>query len=363
MSKLSIDLATCVRVSSKYSECSKCHDICPLNESAIIYDENIPKILDHCIDCGGCVGICPSSAISLSDFDGIDFIFNLLKSEKKEISCKLNAPCLAYFSIEELLSLAVLSEGEVVLDIGHCKECEVASLYQDAIVPNIDEANRLLSDLGSSFSIKAKDLSLSKEDKKSDNTPSRREFLKRFSTKGAIRSKIELDRELEKIDKLSYIDSTTTSKIRQKSFPDKRKLFYMALKRLKDSGDYKMLDQDSLSFISTKSIDQSCDNCSFCYRLCPTGALSSDQRGSKIEFDALACIKCHLCHDVCQTNSIHIEDFNTKEFFHSKVEKLIEFKQIRCEECGNFFTLFDDSTLCPRCKIEEEEAKSLWGIQ
>jgi len=152
-------------------------------------------------------------------------------------------------------------------------------------------------------------------------------------------------------------------KLKEKVLPNKRKLLFMALKRVQEHLTPIEIPQEDLSFISQKSIDNSCDNCSFCYRICPTGALSSDRRGTKINFDALSCVKCHLCHDVCQSNSIHLESFSTASIFEPKVEELIKFNVIRCDECGNFFTYFGGENMCPRCTIEEEEAKSLWGIQ
>ena len=151
--------------------------------------------------------------------------------------------------------------------------------------------------------------------------------------------------------------------MREKSLPNKRKLLYMALKRVKDHPHFTSIPHEELSFISQKSIDESCDNCSFCYRICPTGALSSDTRGSKIEFDALACVKCRLCHDVCQSDSLHLEPFETSSIFEPKVDELIRFNLRRCEECGIHFSYFADEKLCHRCNIEEEEAKRLWGIQ
>jgi Fe-S-cluster-containing hydrogenase component 2 len=358
MQKLNIDLGSCVRVSSKFSECSKCKDICPVE--GIVFDENIPLVQDSCIDCGGCIGVCPTEAISLSDFDTINFIFDLLKSDEDLISCKSNIPCLGVLSVENLISMAVLGEGKTTLDLGHCESCEIKEPLFQEIKNNIKEANDFLSNLNVDFMIESSYDAFIKDEPK--ESPNRRDFLKKFSLKGAIETHKEFDKELEKIDKRADIDNATTSKMKEKSLPNKRKLLYMALKRFDEIENVK-LPKDTLSFISQKSVDVSCDNCSFCYRLCPTGALSSDNRGSKIDFDALSCVKCHLCHDVCQSDSIHIEDFESDLFFHQKVQNLIKFKQIRCEECGMFFSLFDDSTMCKRCTIEEEEAKSLWGIE
>ena len=359
MPKLNIELGSCVRVASKSSECTLCADICPIN--AITYNENILNLDDSCIDCGGCIGVCPTEAISLSDFKTLDFIFDFLKSDEQLISCKKNIPCLAVLSAENLVSMALLGEDETVLDLGHCQTCDIRDpLYQN-IIKNIKEANNFLKELGSEKKLASEETGYTKEIHKEESN--RRDFFKRFNIKGAIESKVAFEKELEKEDQRGTLDSSTTARLKDKSLPNKRKLLYMALKRVKDKPNFTEIHHNNLSFISQKSIDSSCDNCSFCYRICPTGALSSDHRGTKIEFDALACVKCRLCHDVCQTDSIHLESFETSSIFKPKVDELIKFSIKKCDECGIHFTYFADETSCRRCTIEEEEAKSLWGIQ
>ncbi len=359
MGKLNIELGSCVRVASKSSECTLCADICPID--AITYNENILNLNNSCIDCGGCIGVCPTEAISLDDFNTLDFIFEHLKSDERLISCKKNIPCLAVLSVENLVSMALLGEDETLLDLGHCKTCEIREPLYDNILKNIEEANNFLKDLGSEKRVAAQEIGYSKEEVQEEGN--RRDFFKRFSMKGAIESKVAFEKELEKEDMRGTLDSSTTAKLKQKSLPNKRKLLYMALKRVKDQPHLTEIPYNNISFISQKSIDDSCDNCSFCYRICPTGALSSDHRGTKIDFDALACVKCRLCHDVCQSDSIHLEAFETASIFEPKVDELIKFSVRRCDECGIHFSYFADETSCRRCTIEEEEAKSLWGIQ
>jgi ferredoxin len=366
MQKLKIDYGSCVRASSKYSECTKCYDICPIENKGIAFDENIVKITDSCIDCGGCIGVCPSEAISLSDFNTTEFVFKFLESDEDTIREAQDLPTLATLSVEHLISLAILSKNDLILDISKCAEGETANLLESYILPTINEANLFLKSIGVDKEIEVVRLEEDQTAKQivDEEEPNRRDFLKRLSPKGIIKSKVEFDKEIEKVDRRELIDSTVTSSMRDKSYPDKRKLLFMALKRVEKAQDLNKVSADTFSFISQKSIDSSCDNCSFCYRLCPTGALSSDQRGSKIDFDPLSCIKCHLCHDVCQSSSIHLTDFDLVNIFEAKMQRLIEFKQRRCAECGNFYTLLPTSNdICPRCNIEEEEAKSLWGIR
>ena len=147
MGKLQIELGSCVRASSKYSDCTLCADACPV--SAITYHDNILSLEDACIDCGGCIGVCPTEAISLNDFNTLDFIFDFLKSDEKLISCKKNIPCLATLSVENLISLALLSEEENILDVGHCQSCDIKEPLFELIQNNIQEANQFLTNIGS----------------------------------------------------------------------------------------------------------------------------------------------------------------------------------------------------------------------
>jgi hypothetical protein len=51
-----------------------------------------------------------------------------------------------------------------------------------------------------------------------------------------------------------------------------------------------------------------------------------------------------------------------KEFFEPEVQNLVTFKMRNCNECGAPYAVLGDSPLCHRCRIEEEEARELWGI-
>jgi ferredoxin len=358
MHNLTIDLGACVRVYSKNSTCSKCADICPIE--AITFNENIPKVNDTCIDCGGCIGICPTEAIALKNFDTLDFLFSFLESDETLISCKKNLPCLAALSIENLIALALLKE-ETILDLGHCQSCEIKDPLFSQIESNIEECNTFLEKIGTTKSIKYEDIGYTEADKNEEESD-RRDFLKRFTLKGAVKSKIELEQTLQTVEK-EHVNLKDTANIRKKEIPNKRKLLFMALKRIDKPEHYHTFIADDISFTSMKSINDACDNCSMCYRICPTGALSSDQRGSKIDFDPLLCVKCTLCHDVCEPDAITLIPYSTKELFEPSVHQLINFQIVRCNECANFFPYFGGEKICPRCRVEEEEAKALWGIQ
>ncbi len=306
------------------------------------------------------MGVCPTEAISLPHFNTIDFVFSFLEKGESLLSCRKNLPCLASLSVEHLVSMAIMGE-RTILDTGHCGTCEIANPLYDTIRSHIDEANTLLMAFGSDKRLEAEEIGYTQEvpQQKVD----RRAFLERFSLKGAVRTKAEFEKRVEEIDKRDAITTTDTANIRQKAVPNKRKLLFMALKRVQRPQAYRIFEPDELSFISRKRIDENCDNCSLCYRICPTGALQSNPKGTKILFDTLSCVKCRLCHDVCEPDAIHFESISVKNFFEPEITELKRFEKMRCDECANYFTYLGGETLCPRCKIEEEEARSLWGIR
>lgn len=347
--------SSCVRYYSKFSECDKCEKICPA-EAIETKESSLALYQDRCVDCGACMGVCPTEALSLSDFDVTQFFFDFAKSEDKVISCKTNFVCLAGLNVEYLIALGLLKE--VVFDVGHCAECELASTCFPQIEENVAEANYVLQVLGG-HEIKAEKLAQEAEER-SD----RRAFFNALSLQRIAKAKAEIEKKVEALDNPEVaLTSSQAKAIKEKNIPNKRKLLYSVLKKVSKPAEYVLLENEHLSFTSDKFIDESCDNCSICYRICPTEALSTTRKMDAILFDPMLCVRCHLCHDVCEKSSIHLaKTFDTKEFFEPAQKVLAKFNVIRCEDCGNFFTYTGGEKLCPRCKIEEEEARNLWGI-
>lgn len=356
MLKIKLNPSSCVRYYSKFSSCNFCETICP-KEAIFSKDGGLEIYQDRCISCGGCVGVCPTEALELTNFNITNFFFDFLKSSDNIISCKTNFVCLSALNVEYLISLALLKD--LVLDIGHCSKCDIKSSCFEKIVNNIEEANYVLSTI-SNKKIKYEEICTFKNEE-----ANRREFFNIFTLKGAVGTLKEVKDEVDALEnpKVRLLANQIRA-IKEKSIPNKRKVLFTILKKIDPPNEYKYLENEHLSFISDKVIDDSCNNCSICYRVCPTAALSSDSKFSKIYFDPMLCVKCHLCHDICENGSIKLDKyFDTEEFFESKQKVLKSFTVIRCEDCGNFFTYFGGEKLCYRCKIEEQEAKELWGIK
>ena len=342
---IKLNATKCIRSLSRESECNKCEVICPL--SAIVVGNNPLPIIDisACVACGACDGICPNEALSLDDFNLVDFFFDFVQKENAGfISCRKNVPCIAVLSVEYLISIAILKK-RVVLDMGHCKNCEIASTCHPQIIKNYEEASYLLEAMESEAEIKLQDVCY--EDKRGKGSSKVTTLLKR---------KGEFEKEVDKAtDELfeHTLQKTDITLLKQKDIPKKRKIFFAAIKRVSKPSQYHVVDATEITFTSQKFIDkESCTACQNCYRACPTGALTSDMKNSKIDFDPFLCIKCNTCHDVCESDAITLStSYNIKEFFKPTVQNLISFSVRRCDECNMIFSTNSSDKFCSRCKV------------
>ncbi|WP_294885685.1 MULTISPECIES: 4Fe-4S binding protein [unclassified Sulfurimonas] len=361
---IQLKASRCVRLLSKESECNRCEVICP-TEAIVIGANPLPSInFSACVECGACDAICPNEALSLDDFNTTNFFFSFMEDEESLISCRKNVPCIAALNIENIISIALLKK-EIVFDMGHCDECHIAHKCRPQIEKNYEEASYILKAMESEAKIRVENVKYeSKAEVKESN---RRDFFSKVNLKNVVKTKMEFEKEIQKAtDELveHTLQKSDIALLKQKRITDRRKLFFTAIKRVKKPSIYHVIEADELSFTSMKLLDDAtCTACQMCYRVCPSGALSSDIKNSKIDFDPFLCIKCHICHDVCEPNAITFSpSYAVKEFFEPEVHNLIKFSVKRCDECNVIFSTNGSERLCYRCKAEDEEAKELWGI-
>ncbi len=361
---LKLNAGLCVRSLSVESECNKCEVVCPTS-AIVVGDNTLPAInFATCVGCGGCVGVCPSEALSMDEFSPTNFFFDFIEDEESLISCRKNVPCISVLSVEHLISMAILKK-EIVFDMGYCDACDIASTCKPQILKNVEEANYILEAIENGTNIKLEDVKFENDSQKPSD---RRDFLHAINLKTVAKVKKNFEDEVQKAsDELveHSLQKTDIALLRKKTIPNKRKILFTAMKRAEKPSTFHIIDADEVSFTSQKIMnEETCTACQMCYRVCPTGALTSDMKNSKIDFDPFLCIKCHICHDVCEPDAITLStSYNLKEFFEPEVVNLVSFKVRRCDECGSVFSANNDDTLCQRCTIEEEEARALWGIK
>ncbi|MEA2047487.1 MAG: 4Fe-4S dicluster domain-containing protein [Campylobacterota bacterium] len=350
---LHLEIGSCVRATSKFSACTKCVDACP---DSIQLVNNLPSFANSTgVEAASCLGVCPTEAFSLTDFSTTEFFFTFLESKVRLISPKLNVPCISVLSVEHLIALAIVSEDEITLDLSSYDE---NSILYDQIDARIEEANFVLSSFSTKQLLSNHIASETVKKEEIEEASSRRSFLGNASLKGVIKHKMTFDEAVEADALKTFkLDAKIISKIKEKKLPDKRKILFTALKHAGVPDHFEVLPQEEVSFTSQKFVEESCTNCQICYRICPTGALSTDTKFSLIHFDAMLCVKCHLCHDVCEPEAIKLQSgYEVKEFFEPTQRTLALFNIKRCNECGNNFTYTGGEQTCPRCLVEEEEA-------
>ena len=355
--KLHFDVASCVRATSKFSHCRKCADAAP---GQIEMEGGLPVFAKGTgVEAAACIGACPTEAFSLSDFSVTAFFFRFLDSKVRLISSNMNVPCLSVLSVEHLVSLALASDDPVTLDLNGYEE---GTHLFALIAARIEEANFMLSSFSEKALLTNRETGMEEAIVPQEQAiGNRRDFLKSISLKGVLKHKKNFDDAVASDELHRFVhDAGITAKIKEKHLPDKRKILLTILKRVGVPETFEVLPQEEVSFVSQKFIDDSCTNCQICYRICPTGALSSNGKFSLIHFDAMLCVKCHLCHDACEPDAIHLQPgFEIKAFFEPQQRILAQFDVRRCNECGNYFTYSGGEQSCPRCKIEEEEAMFL----
>lgn len=363
MPGITLNPGRCVRQLSTLSTCDSCVAACPT--AALVRTESVPAVNQAaCVGCGGCAGACPTEAIRVDDFSATDFFFALAGGADNLVSCRKNVPCIAALSVDHLLSLASL-KGGLHLDTGHCDTCEIAPVCRPQFEARAEEASYLLEAMTSPAKIALEPVAYT--DAAAGGEADRRDFLRAINLKTLAEGKAKFEREVETAtDELirHQLDSTAIAQLRTKTLPDKRKLLFTALKRAERPSQYHVVDSGELTLASQKIMDaEQCTACQMCYRICPTGALTSDIKNAKIDFDAMMCVRCHLCHDVCEPDALTLSpSFNMKELFEPTQQRLVTFRVLNCDECGNPFTSLGGERVCHRCRIEEEEARTLWGI-
>lgn len=360
---IALSAGSCVRSLSVHSECNKCEEVCPTNAIVMGESTNLPSInFSSCVTCGGCVGVCPSEALELEEFNSTNFFFDFAESEDNLLSCRKNVPCISVLSIEHIISLAVLKK-EIVFDMGYCDGCDIAHTCHKQIMSNYEEATYLLEAMENTASIKLENVCYEREDKETG----RRDFLNSVNLQTVAKAKKNFEDEVKKAgDELveHSLENKDIALLRKKTIPDRRKIFFTAIKRVEKPSQFHIVDATEVSFTSQKLMNEElCTACQMCYRVCPTAALTSDTKNSKIEFDPFLCIKCHICHDVCEPDALTLStSYDVKEFFTPTAQSLVKFHVRRCDECDVVFSTNTEDKVCYRCKCEEEEARELWGI-
>jgi len=320
------DRLSCLRNEYAKNECSLCLEQCA--QRAFIFQEGKLRLdAGACTQCGACIGVCPTGALSLYGFS-YDVVLGKLKRGETHLTCKHTLPCLGALSVPTLSALLIDSAKPFTCHLLECETCPInaQNVVKETMIKRFEEANAFVAALGYTCSI-----SVSQEPVKES---SRRAFFERF-----------------KAAKEPHSDAPSEP--------------LGVLKRaLKASLNASTLLDKSFSFIHPHTIDQACDNCKECVQFCPSHALSYNSDQTKILFQLGKCVGCGICEAICKKEAIHTpkNSFDIITFAYDKAEVLIEHNLHVCLTCKCAFSYKGGEKICERCASFEKEHASLFTL-
>jgi ferredoxin len=334
----SLNALKCLRNEYLFNDCTLCFERCEHNALGI-FKEKIKLFDEQCTQCGECIGICPTQALSLETFDVNEFVFTFLQQEKNTIVHKIDIPTFGMLDAYNLISIVLRAKKNIFL---HYYEEDLALDTLDYIDAVVCLSNEFLVKIGVEHS-----LFLKQKQADVQNTHRRGLF------KTLINTKKELQKEFTLTQKLNEHD---------KAMPVKQMLFKNSLKLVCEDIRTQISTQNRLVF--NKQIDfNACTNCVECVTFCPTQALFQNASKDAIYFQSGKCIGCDICEDVCKHGAIEQnDDLDMIGYMFDKAQKLVEFEYITCKECNNSFIKKDDSGVCGFCKTFLQEHSNMFTL-
>lgn len=327
----------CLRSEYFFNECDLCFSRCSHNALGL-KKEKISLNNDLCTSCGDCIGICPTQALSLENFDVENFILKFINDKKDVIIEKIDIPSFGMLDIHHLITLLLRKQESITLEYDEdSKNIEYLQLL-------ILEANLFVKNLGFDYEIKK----ISHNDKVENK-------LRRNLFKSILSSKKELQNK-----------SSIRSKINQneKETPAKLIILKNSLKLISEKTDLSRLEIEDSSFIFNKKIDyNSCTNCLDCITFCPTNSLFQNSAKDSIFYQAGKCIECHICSEICKEKAINkSQNVNLFDFTFDKAEQLVKFEYKTCGDCNSVFIYKSGDIICPRCKEYTDNYSSMFTL-
>jgi ferredoxin len=338
---LEVHTEVCKNYGNQQIVCSTCVDQC--EEGAITFDHGTPLIHDtQCVDCGACVSACFVHAI-----DHLRKPYAKVKDDMKNypkayISCDqvehynlgVKVPCLLYLDFP-LLSQYVISEEVVHIYVGQCQSCHKVSV--EKVIDYLETQQEQLLDLGLHVELKKVHLFPKDKDGQMVNPVSRRDLFKGFSLT-SIRELI-----LSPTKKQEPTEIETEILTRRERMCFKKNILN---EHLQNEENQKLRFSE---YYPTIEINQRCNGCNVCERICPTNALNWIAEGeeSHLMFTTSACVSCEKCL-ACPQDALLL--VNNSEVFLTE-KRLITMTISSCTQCGDLFkTTNPNETHCFVCE-------------
>ena len=319
-----LDRLACLRNEYANNACTLCQDACA--HEAFVFKQGKLRLDPLCTQCGACMGSCPTKALSLYGFSmqkALDFV---KKEDSPRFTCKGEMPCLGALSVDEWCAL--LLEGKnVTCNLLECTTCEHNSngVIESMIRARIDEANAFMATLHKNERI---NLSFQKP-----KESTRRAFFERF------------------IAPTTFVVSVPEAPLSHL----KKALKHTLSSRHK---------ANTFSFLYSKEISQTCDNCKECVQFCPMGALSYNTDQTQLLFQMGKCIGCGICEVICKKEAIKsiTKEVDLVDFAYDRAEILMRHDLQVCLTCKCAFSYKGGEKVCERCSTFENEHAQMFVL-
>lgn len=338
----------CLYSRNKEASCTACLDVCQKDALSLI-DGKMKLDQKKCNDCKLCVQHCPTDALYLES--------EMLHSYEKKIIARENVcftcekqktsnddvviPCLSSLS-PELVLIALMHNKSVQIyyNSTKCKDCPLNY--------NVAKSMEWLQELDyiSYGDVHIIDDIFEKKAKKKDLT--RRELFS--ATKNKAKDEVgtllldSFDQSLSVKDKIPL--------------PDRRKYLAEFVKREEKEKFLSMNLAEGLKLTKIK-VNDNCNLCERCVKLCPTGALKLAENDGKLSltYKAIQCINCEICSDNCSYIDRSIDTCLCEGLIMPKVVKSSSFSE--CKKCGG--KIIDLNKGCRDCFEVEKKHSELFA--